>query len=154
MEERDIPIILRETIRMKALVPVIRSFEQAFGKEAVHAVLRQAVQADKDEAGSSAGREPDFDRAAKAMARFAVGEALDYRILAKDADRLELDVTGCRYAELMKELDASDLGHLLICEGDYAPALRAGMELTRTQTRMQGAGHCDFRFGRRVKDGS
>jgi L-2-amino-thiazoline-4-carboxylic acid hydrolase-like protein len=149
MDERDIPIILIQTIRMKPLVPVIRAFEQAFGKESVHAVLRQLVQGDKDDARSSVGRDPDFDRAAKAMGRFAAGDALDFKIIAKDGDRLDIDVTRCKYADLMEELDATDLGHLLICEGDYAPALRAGMELTRTQTRMQGAGHCDFRFRRR-----
>jgi hypothetical protein len=151
MDERDIPMILLQTIRMKALVPVIRSFEQAFGKESVHAVLRQLVQSEKDHARSSAGRDPDFNRAAKAMERFATGDALDYKIIVKDVDRLDIDVTRCKYADLMEELDATDLGHLLICEGDYAPALRAGMELTRTQTRMQGASHCDFRFRRRGK---
>ena len=37
-------------------------------------------------------------------------------------------------------------GQLLICDTDYAFSLRAGVELERSQTRMGGADHCDFRF--------
>ena len=84
MDERNIPSILFQTIRMKALVPLIRSFEQAFGKESVHAVLRQHVQREKEDARNSVGRIPDFDRAAKAIGRFAADDALDFKIIAKD----------------------------------------------------------------------
>lgn len=149
MKEQDIPMILVQTIRMKALVPVIRSFENAFGKDRVHSVLRRHAQQDLDDARGTPGRDADFERAAKMMGKFAAGDALDYKVIAKDRDQLDVDVTRCAYANLMRELDAVDLGHLFLCQADFAPALRAGMELTRTQTRMQGASHCDFRFTRR-----
>jgi hypothetical protein len=73
---------------------------------------------------------------------------LKYDILATDKDRLEFDVKNCQYAKMMQELDAMDLGYLLICQGDFAAAYASGMELTRSQTRMQGFDFCDFRYHR------
>ena len=46
-------------------------------------------------------------------------------------------------------MGARDIGHLLICNRDYPAAAKIGMNLTRSQTRMQGAGFCDFRYRRR-----
>ena len=80
---------------------------------------------------------------------FAAGESLDYAVLSSTDDRLDFNVTRCRYKQLMEELAALDLGPYLICDHDFAPALRAGMKLTRTQTCMQGASHCDFRYTKR-----
>jgi hypothetical protein len=61
-------------------------------------------------------------------------------------------VTRCRYAEFYKELGEPELGFLLVCTADFAVADGFGgdVKLTRTQTIMQGAPHCDFRY-RRVK---
>jgi len=47
---------------------------------------------------------------------------------------------------MMEELGGRDFGHLLVCRGDFAAAKQIGMKLTRTQTKMQGAPFCDFRY--------
>ena len=58
------------------------------------------------------------------------------------------NVTQCRYAEMYRELGLGELGAILSCQRDaafcegYHPALK----LARTQTLMQGASHCDFRY--------
>jgi len=46
--------------------------------------------------------------------------------------------------------DARELGFLLVCTADFAVADRFGddVKLTRTQTIMQGADRCDFRYRR------
>ena len=51
-----------------------------------------------------------------------------------------------------KALGEPELGFLLVCTADFAVAEGFGsdVKLTRTQTIMQGASHCDFRY-RRVK---
>lgn len=51
---------------------------------------------------------------------------------------------------MMGDLDARDIGHLLICNLDYPIAVRAGTDLARSQTQMQGASCCDFRYRRRA----
>ena len=65
-------------------------------------------------------------------------------------DAFQIDVTRCRYAQFYKELGAPELGFLLVCSQDFAFAegLGADVKLTRTQTIMQGASHCDFRYVR------
>lgn len=77
---------------------------------------------------------------------YAAGGAPDYEIIASSATQFDMDVHRCGYAELMDELGGRSFGHLLVCRGDFAAAKRIGMALTRTQTRMQGADFCDFRY--------
>jgi hypothetical protein len=57
-------------------------------------------------------------------------------------------VTECRYAQFYKEMGAPALGFLLTCSADFPMTEGFGtdVQLTRTQTIMQGASHCDFRY--------
>jgi predicted ArsR family transcriptional regulator len=59
-------------------------------------------------------------------------------------------VTRCRYAQFMDDMDAKDLGPLLICELDHAMADALGMTLEREQTIMTGETRCTFRFRART----
>ena len=65
-------------------------------------------------------------------------------------DVLELNVTECRYAEFYKRIGAPELGFLLTCSAAtdffHAEGFGAHLRLTVTQTIMQGASHCDFRY--------
>ena len=69
---------------------------------------------------------------------------------APNPDAFDIDVTGCRYAEFYAELGEPELGFLLVCSADFSMAegFGADIRLTRTQTIMQGASHCDFRYQR------
>src|SRR5262249_14675389 len=74
----------------------------------------------------------------------------DYDVRAQSQDTYEIDVTGCRYAQFYKELGEPVLGFLLVCSMDlpFAEGFGPDMKLTRTQTIMQGASHCNFRYRR------
>jgi hypothetical protein len=90
-----------------------------------------------------------------AFATFARDDALDFEVKEQSQDAFDVDVRRCRYAEFRKALGEQELGFLLICSADYHMAEGFGPEikLTRTQTIMQGASHCDFRYRRsRVAD--
>jgi hypothetical protein len=69
-------------------------------------------------------------------------------VIKQTPDAFEVNVTGCRYATFYKEIGAPELGFLLICSADFvmAEGFGADVQLTRTQTIMQGASHCDFRY--------
>ena len=92
---------------------------------------------------------------ASAFATFARGDAIDYRVGEQSHDAFDIDVTGCRYAQFYKELGEPDLGFLLVCSADFPMAEGFGpdIKLTRTQTIMQGASHCDFRYKRQSEQG-
>jgi hypothetical protein len=88
------------------------------------------------------------EKVAMAFEKFAAGDALDYEVLKQTADTFDLNVTGCRYAKFYQELGAPELGFLLTCSADFSLVEGFGgdVQLTRTQTIMQGAHHCDFRY--------
>jgi len=57
-------------------------------------------------------------------------------------------VTRCRFAEMYRGMGASDLGFLLSCSRDFSlsEGYSDALHLERTQTIMQGAAFCDFRY--------
>jgi hypothetical protein len=58
-----------------------------------------------------------------------------------------MDVTDCVYAKFFQELGEPELGFLLVCSADFDIADELpNVELSRSQTIMQGASHCDFRY--------
>ena len=78
--------------------------------------------------------------------------------------RLQLTINGARpllLSSALPEVAAArgiaprwmELGFLLVCSADFdtAAGFGPGIRLTRTQTIMQGASHCDFRY-RRLKE--
>jgi hypothetical protein len=87
---------------------------------------------------------------ASAFASYAAGDALDYRVREQSHDACAIDVTRCRYAEFYQELGVPELGFLLVCSADFLMAEGFGPDitLTRSQTIMQGASHCNFRYRR------
>jgi len=89
-----------------------------------------------------------------AFKSYARDNALDYKVVEQSEDTYSIEVTACRYAEFYKELGEPELGFLLVCTADFATAEGFGgdIKLTRPQTIMQGASHCDFRY-RREKSG-
>jgi hypothetical protein len=83
-----------------------------------------------------------------AFETYASDEALHFEVIEQSQDTFEIEVTRCRYAEFYKELGEPELGFLLVCTADFATAEGFGpdIKLTRTQTIMQGADHCNFRY--------
>jgi len=69
-------------------------------------------------------------------------------MLEQEPDAMEFDVTGCRYADFFRQLGEPELGAVLLCETDdhMVQVGEPEVELTRTQTIMKGASHCDFRY--------
>ena len=74
-------------------------------------------------------------------------------MLEASEDKLDFNVTRCRYAEMYQDMGLGDIGHLLSCnrDGDFCVGYNPEINMTRTQTIMKGADHCDFRF--RIKGG-
>ena len=140
----DLTYFERRHIQMEFAVPLIKDLQAILGEELVNSALQQRNK--QKLAATQSEKPPNFERMDKDVEAFAAGDALGYEILASDSASFDMNVTRCRYAEMMDELGGRDFGHLLICAGDFAEAKRVGMTLTRSQTRMQGADYCDFRY--------
>lgn len=148
MNDTPLTNLERMRIQMEYAVPLVRDLQRLLGTEVVNeALARRSEQATQELAAP--GTKADFSRMEAGTAHFAAGGALSYDIIESDDNRFDLDVTACGYAQMMDDLEARDIGHLLICNQDFPAAARLGMDLERSQTRMQGASHCDFRYRRR-----
>ena len=149
-----IPVIEQAKIQAQILVPLIKALQAELGEERANALVRRAIGDLYRRYGEEfwrSKREKHLGKImASAFATFAGGDALDYRVREQSHDTFDIDVTGCRYAQFYKELGEPDLGFLLVCSADFPMAEGFGpdIKLTRTQTIMQGASHCDFRYRR------
>src|SRR5947209_15593218 len=81
-------------------------------------------------------------------------DALTIEVLADEPGRFDFNVTRCRYAETYRAMGLGDIGHLLSCERDgaFCEGFDPAIELKRTQTIMDGAKFCDFRYRERPSD--
>jgi len=75
-------------------------------------------------------------------------DALKLDVLNKTDSTLDFNVVRCRYSEMYRELGVPELGAVFSCNRDYAliEGFNEEAKLTRTQTLMNGASHCDFRY--------
>ncbi|HXW28990.1 MAG TPA: L-2-amino-thiazoline-4-carboxylic acid hydrolase [Xanthobacteraceae bacterium] len=150
----DVSIIQQAKIQAQVLVPLVKALQAALGEEQANALVRGALGDIYRGYGEEFWRmkhEKNLGKImASAFATYARDDALEYRVIEQSADAFEIDVTGCRYAEFYKELGEPELGFLLVCSADFPTAEGFGpdIKLTRTQTLMQGASHCDFRYKR------
>ena len=156
----DIPLIEQVKIQAQVLVPLVKALQAELGEERANAIVRKALGNLYRRYGEkwwrTQGARDLGEKMASAFDMFAAGDALDYELIKQAADAFEVNVTECRYAKFYHEIGAPELGFLLTCSADFpmAEGFGADVQLTRTQTIMQGASHCDFRYAlkRSVKD--
>lgn len=150
----SIPVIQQAKIQAQVLVPLIKAMQAELGEERANDLVRRALADLYRRYGEEFWRtknEKNLGNAmASAFATYARDDALDYRVIEQSHDAFEIDVTRCRYAEFFKELGEPELGFLLVCSADFetAAGFDPDIKLMRTQTIMQGATHCDFRYKR------
>jgi hypothetical protein len=150
----SIPVIQQAKIQAQVLIPLVKALQAELGEERANGLVRRVLgdlyRRYGEEFWRTKNKENLGKAVASAFATYAREDALDYRVIEQSQDAYEFDVTGCRYAEFYKELGEPELGFLLVCSSDFATAEGFGpdIKLTRTQTIMQGASHCDFRYKR------
>jgi hypothetical protein len=143
-------------IQAQILVPLVKALQTELGEARANALVRRALGDIYRGLGEAFRRaKPDSDVGtimASAFKAYARDGALDYSVVEQSTEAFSIDVTACQYAAFYKALGEPELGFLLVCGADFpvAEGIDADVELERTQTIMQGASHCDFRYRRRV----
>lgn len=121
-------------------------------KQAAQDIIRDAIAASAIRQGQAyaqaVGHTPDLTDFASHSGAWDANDALDREVLHTAPERLEYNITRCEYAAMYKEMGLSEIGHLLSCNRDasFCTGYSEDMELTRTQTIMEGAEYCDFRY--------
>jgi len=150
----DIPLIEQVKIQAQVLVPLVKALRAELGEERANTVVRKALGDLYRKYGEkwwrTQGARNLGEKVSSAFEMFAAGDALEYAVVKNTPDAFELNVTRCRYAEFYKKIGAPELGFLLTCSGDtdffQAEGFSTDVRLTVTQTIMQGASHCEFRY--------
>ena len=150
----SVSVLQQAKIQARVLVPLVKALQAELGEEQANAIVRKALRDLYRRYGEEFWRAKKEESLGKAMtsafATFARDDALDFEVKEQSQDAFDIDVRRCHYAEFYKALGEPELGFLLVCSADYHMAEGFGPEikLTRTQTIMQGASHCDFRYRR------
>lgn len=153
----SVSVIQQAKIQAQVLVPLVKALQAELGSERANDLVRRTLGDLYRRYGEEFWRKKHEKNLGKAVASgfaaFARDDALEYHVIEQSPDAFEFDVTACRYAEFYRELGEPELGFLLVCSLDFAMAKGFGpdIKLTRTQTIMQGASSCDFRY-RRLRD--
>ncbi|PZC40940.1 MAG: NADH pyrophosphatase NudC, Nudix superfamily [Chloroflexi bacterium] len=158
IEEKNIfnlSLLQKRGIEADVLIPFIRNLENKLGKKQAHKLAQSAIKEIAKKQG---------DQFSKAMNRndlkgfkeiqdtwSGAGNDIIFEILKEDESTLDFNVSRCRFAEMYKQLGAPDLGYILSCGRDFS--LSEGysdkIHLSRSQTIMEGADFCDFRYSKK-----
>jgi hypothetical protein len=151
---RELPpltLLQRREIEAAIVGPLVRAFMERFGDEPSLEVLAEVIRSLSRQSGEALactlGRN-DLEAFSSTISTWNAGGALELTIIESGPERLSFDVTRCRYAEMYRRLGLADLGATLSCLRDFelVAGFNEAIELNRTQTLMQGASCCDFRF--------
>jgi len=137
-------------IQARAVIPIVKALEKELGAERAHALVRDAIANDNAERQlrrtQSLNTHPGEDGENQ---RFPV----ESEIVENTQTTLSINMVSCQFAEYFRSIGEPAIGALLTCGVDFATqaALRPDWDFTRTQTLMNGAPYCDFRW--RLKGG-
>jgi hypothetical protein len=153
----EIGVLQRREIEVRILAPVLEALGNAFGKEAVYEITRRVIvdiarQQGRELAETLGGN--DLATYGASVEPWRRGGALELHVLNQDETHLDFDVNRCKYAELYRDLGLTELGAILSCDRDasFIEGFNSAIQLDRTQTILQGASHCDFRFSKKGTD--
>jgi predicted hydrocarbon binding protein len=154
----SVGVLTRREIEARILAPVIEALGERFGRNEVVAIVRDVIVRLAREQGrelAEARRDQSLSSFAGTLEPWTRDGALTLDVHEQSPERLSFDVTRCRYAEMYRELGIPELGAVLSCNRDAAliEGFNPDVSLVRTQTIMQGATHCDFRYTKGKHEG-
>ena len=151
------PYLERAKIQAEILSPLYKRLKAEVGVERAREMLKEAV----EEFASGLGREiaqgpgtGSLDKLRQAAPMFTAGDALEIETLDQSDTRMSFNVRRCKYAEFFRELGDAEVGRIMVCGIDppMTAAIGPDLKLERTQTLMEGADHCDFRWSSTADD--
>jgi hypothetical protein len=150
MDESGVLQIRR--IEANIIGPIYAEMVAQLGEAKAREILAAAIERDAVRQGAeiaaSTDQPNDLETFAQLLKRWSKDDALVMEDLHASVDQLDFNVTRCRYAETYAEMGLSHIGAILSCgrDGALCQGYNPHVVLTRTQTIMGGASHCDFRF--------
>jgi predicted ArsR family transcriptional regulator len=147
-------VLTRREIEARLLAPLIDAFAEKMDRAEVIAIVTETItRIARNQGAAMAEQHGGASMAgfADSLSAWTKDDALRIEIHEQTDEVFSFDVTRCRYAELYRSLGIPELGAAFSCNRDAAliEGYTSDIVLTRTQTIMQGAPCCDFRYRRR-----
>jgi len=146
-----IGVLARREIEARILAPLLEALSQEFGRERVLEIARQTIIKVAREQGAQLAQSMggnDLALFGDSLEAWKQDDTMHIEVLEQSEERFAFNVTRCRYAEMYRLLGIPELGALLSCNRDWAliQGFNPDVHLERTQTIMEGAPFCDFRY--------
>jgi hypothetical protein len=142
----------KRRIEAEILKEVYLTLKESHGEEVAkktiaESVRRSAIEQARAFAAAAPGG-PSLKAFQDVMPLWTKGGALEIEVKEQTDTSLAFDVVRCRYAETYRAMGLGEIGHLLSCnrDGAFCEGYDPRLKLERSQTIMQGASHCDFRY--------
>jgi hypothetical protein len=150
--EGEIGILARRRIEAGIIAPIYAEMCRQVGEEKARSILdaairTAAIKAGKDFAAKTPGG-TSLRTFQELQALWTQDDALVIEVTKATDEEFHYNVKRCRYAETYRDMGLGHIGHLLSCnrDGVFCIGYDPRITLERTQTVMEGASHCDFRY--------
>jgi hypothetical protein len=151
-EDGELGILARRRIEAAIIAPIYDEMRKAIGEAQAREILRCAIRRAAIEAGvemaSRAEGGANLESFKSIQQLWTKDNALTIEVIDDAPGVFDFNVTRCRYAETYRAMGLGEIGDLLSCnrDGSFCEGYDPRIKLTRTQTIMGGASHCDFRY--------
>ncbi|KJC59375.1 hypothetical protein UP10_17810 [Bradyrhizobium sp. LTSPM299] len=143
----------RRKIEGRVLIPFIQTLRDKLGDDAARELVDATIRRLATEDGATWAT--TYGQGIGSLRRivdelWAAGGGMEVQVLDQSDQEFAFNVKRCGYAEFYKDLGLADIGYQVHCKRDHAmlTGFDDGLELSRSQTLMEGASCCDFRFRR------
>ena len=142
----------KRKIEAEILKEVYETLKASHGEEVAKRTIAESVRRSAIEQARAFAAAAPGGTSLKAfqdvMPLWTKGGALEIEVKEQSETHFTFNVTRCRYAETYKAMGLGEIGHLLSCnrDGAFCEGYDPKLKLERTQTIMQGASHCDFKY--------
>ncbi|HPQ45428.1 MAG TPA: L-2-amino-thiazoline-4-carboxylic acid hydrolase [Syntrophales bacterium] len=143
--------IEKRSIEAQAIAPVIEMVAKKIGKDEALEILKEVNQQEAFKRGQNTIRTKGLgtiEELVEDVTTWGEGGVWEMKVLEQTPTTYFFNVYRCPYYEKYKEKGLEKLGVQLSCCRDepFARGLDPKLRLSRTQTIMEGADFCDFRY--------
>ena len=147
----DLNRVEKRAIEAMAVAPIIQAVAEKIGKQEALELLQEVNEQEAYQRGQSMQKTEGAIGIAELVidvASWGEGGTWEMEVLEQTETTYFFNVTRCPYYEKYRELGLGEYGVGLSCCRDepFARGFNPNLRLVRTQTIMEGANHCDFRY--------
>ncbi len=147
----SIPRIEMRALEAAAIAPIIQAVAERIGKAEALALLQEINEKAAFRHGLQLGQQLGQVGVAELVSEVASwceGNDMQIEVLEQSETTYHFNVTRCPYFEKYREMGLLEYGQALSCCRDeaFGRGFSADLKLVRTQTIMEGADYCDFRY--------